>query len=227
MADQARTIRLPAHIAEAISKLARGQRQMLQDLGREPTPNESAAELDMTAEKVIEVQKYGREPISLHTLLGEDGDRKFGDLIKDSEAIQPGEALSFTLLQEQLHWVLGTPSEREAGVVSLGFGLLQLPLPTGERDQVPRQRPRRRRHPARHRAQRRELRLQPRHPQLEDPHRTLQILQPVHPQIPQRRPQRQDLTHQRGRRLRHQHLAPHSRPPPPAPRDAHPGPPGP
>jgi RNA polymerase primary sigma factor len=99
MADQARTIRLPAHIAEAISKLARGQRQMLQDLGREPTPDESAAELDMTAEKVIEVQKYGREPISLHTLLGEDGDRKFGDLIKDPEAIQPGEALSFTLLQ--------------------------------------------------------------------------------------------------------------------------------
>jgi hypothetical protein len=123
MADQARTIRLPAHIAEAISKLARGQRQMLQDLGREPTPDESAAELDMTAEKVIEVQKYGREPISLHTPLGEDGDSKFGDLIKDSEAIQPGEALSFTLLQEQLHWVLGTPSEREAGVVSMRFGL--------------------------------------------------------------------------------------------------------
>jgi RNA polymerase primary sigma factor len=123
MAEQARTIRLPAHIAEAISKLARVQRQMLQDLGREPTPEELAVELDMTPEKVIEVHKYGREPISLHTPLGEDGDSEFGDLIEDSEAIQPGEAVSFTLLQEQLHSVLGTLSEREAGVVSLRFGL--------------------------------------------------------------------------------------------------------
>jgi RNA polymerase primary sigma factor len=123
MADQARTIRLPAHMAEVISKLARVQRQMLQDLGREPTPEELAAELDMTPEKVIEVQKYGREPISLHTPLGEDGDSEFGDLIEDSEAIQPGEAVSFTLLQEQLHSVLGTLSEREAGVVSMRFGL--------------------------------------------------------------------------------------------------------
>jgi RNA polymerase primary sigma factor len=123
MADQARTIRLPAHIAEAISKLARVQRQMLQDLGREPTPEELAVELDMTPEKVIEVQKYGREPISLHIPLGEDGDSELGDLIEDSEAIQPGEAVSFTLLQEQLHSVLGTLSEREAGVVSLRFGL--------------------------------------------------------------------------------------------------------
>ncbi len=123
MADQARTIRLPAHMAEAISKLARAQRQLLQDLGREPTPEELAAELDMTAEKIVEVQKYGREPISLHTPLGEDGDSEFGDLIEDSEAIQPGEAVSFTLLQEQLHSVLGTLSEREAGVVSLRFGL--------------------------------------------------------------------------------------------------------
>jgi RNA polymerase primary sigma factor len=123
MADQARTIRLPVHVVEVLSKLARVQRQMLQDLGREPTPEELAAGLDMTPERVIEVQKYGREPISLHTPLGEDGDSEFGDLIEDSEAIQPGEAVSFTLLQEQLHSVLGTLSEREAGVVSMRFGL--------------------------------------------------------------------------------------------------------
>jgi RNA polymerase primary sigma factor len=123
MADQARTIRIPVHMVEVINKLARVQRQMLQDLGREPTPEELAAELDMTPEKVIEVQKYGREPISLSTPLGEDGDSEFGDLIEDSEAIQPGEAVSFTLLQEQLHSVLDTLSEREAGVVSMRFGL--------------------------------------------------------------------------------------------------------
>ncbi len=123
MADQARTIRIPVHMVEVINKLARVQRQMLQDLGREPTPEELAIELDMTPEKVIEVQKYGREPISLHTPLGEDGDSEFGDLIEDSEAIQPGEAVSFTLLQEQLHSVLDTLSEREAGVVSMRFGL--------------------------------------------------------------------------------------------------------
>ncbi len=124
MADQARTIRIPVHMVEVINKLARVQRQMLQDLGREPTPDELAVELDMTPEKVTEVQKYGREPISLHTPLGEDGDSEFGDLIEDSEAIQPGEAVSFTLLQEQLHSVLDTLSEREAGVVSLRFGLI-------------------------------------------------------------------------------------------------------
>ena len=123
MADQSRTIRIPVHMVEVLSTLARVQRQMLQDLGREPTPGELAAELDMTPEKVIEVQKYGREPISLHTPLGEDGDSELGDLIEDSEAIQPGEAVSFTLLQEQLHSVLGTLSEREAGVVSMRFGL--------------------------------------------------------------------------------------------------------
>ena len=123
MADQARTIRIPVHMVEVINKLARVQRQMLQDLGREPTPEELAAELDMTPEKVVEVQKYGREPISLHTPLGEDGDSEFGDLIEDSEAIQPGEAVSFTLLQEQLHSVLGTLSEQEAGVISMRFGL--------------------------------------------------------------------------------------------------------
>jgi RNA polymerase primary sigma factor len=110
-------------VSEAISTLARMQRQMLQDLGREPTPDELAVELDMTSEKLGEMQKYGREPISLHTPLGEDGDSEFGDLIEDSEAIQPGEAISFTLLQEQLHSVLGTLSEREAGVVSMRFGL--------------------------------------------------------------------------------------------------------
>ena len=123
MADQARTIRIPVHMVEAISTLARVQRQMLQDLGREPTPGELADELDLTPEKLTEVQKYGREPISLHTPLGEDSDSELGDLIEDSDAIQPGEAASFTLLQEQLHSVLGTLSEREAGVVSLRFGL--------------------------------------------------------------------------------------------------------
>ena len=123
MADQARTIRIPVHMVEVINKLARVQRQMLQDLGREPTPEELAVELDMTPEKVVEVQKYGREPISLHTPLGEDGDSEFGDLSEDSEAIVPADAVNFTLLQEQLHDVLDTLSEREAGVVSMRFGL--------------------------------------------------------------------------------------------------------
>ena len=123
MADQARTIRIPVHMVEVINKLARVQRQMLQDLGREPTPEELAKELDMTPEKVVEVQKYGREPISLATPLGEDGDSEFGDLIEDSEAVVPADAVSFTLLQEQLHSVLDTLSEREAGVVSMRFGL--------------------------------------------------------------------------------------------------------
>ncbi len=123
MADQARTIRIPVHMVEVINKLARVQRQMLQDLGREPTTQELSKELDMTEEKVIEVQKYGREPISLHTPLGEDGDSEFGDLIEDSEAVVPADAVGFTLLQEQLHQVLDTLSEREAGVVSMRFGL--------------------------------------------------------------------------------------------------------
>ncbi|MDP9800167.1 RNA polymerase primary sigma factor [Arcanobacterium wilhelmae] len=123
MADQARTIRIPVHMVEVINKLARVQRQMLQDLGREPTTEELAKELDMTEEKVVEVQKYGREPISLHTPLGEDGDSEFGDLIEDSEAVVPADAVGFTLLQEQLHQVLDTLSEREAGVVSMRFGL--------------------------------------------------------------------------------------------------------
>ena len=123
MADQARTIRIPVHMVEVINKLARVQRQMLQDLGREPTTVELAKELDMTEEKVIEVQKYGREPISLHTPLGEDGDSEFGDLIEDSEAVVPADAVGFTLLQEQLRQVLDTLSEREAGVVAMRFGL--------------------------------------------------------------------------------------------------------
>ena len=124
MADQARTIRIPVHMVEVINKLARVQRQMLQDLGREATTEELAVALELTPEKVAEVQKYGREPISLHLPLGEEGDSEFGDLIEDTEAIQPGEAVSFTLLQEQLGSVLGTLSEREAGVVSMRFGLI-------------------------------------------------------------------------------------------------------
>jgi RNA polymerase primary sigma factor len=123
MAEQSRTIRLPVHMAEATGRLARVRRQLLQDLGREPTPDELAAGLDMTPEKLIEVQKYAREPISLHAPLGEDGDSELGDLIEDSEAIQPAEAASSTLLQEQLHAVLGTLPEREADVVSMRFGL--------------------------------------------------------------------------------------------------------
>lgn len=123
MADQARTIRIPVHMVEVINKLARVQRQMLQDLGREPTPEELARELDMTPEKVVEVQKYGREPISLSTPLGEDGDSEFGDLIEDSEAIRPDEAVAQTMLQEQIMQMLHTLTEREAGVVRMRFGL--------------------------------------------------------------------------------------------------------
>jgi RNA polymerase primary sigma factor len=123
MADQARTIRIPVHMVEIINKLARARRQMIQDLGREATPEELAVALDMTPDRVIEAQKYGREPISLHTPLGEEGDSEFGDLIEDSEAVDPGEAAGFSMLQEQLHSILGTLSEREAGVVSMRFGL--------------------------------------------------------------------------------------------------------
>ncbi|MFE4470733.1 RNA polymerase sigma factor [Leifsonia sp. NPDC056824] len=123
MADQARTIRIPVHMVEVINKLARVQRQMLQDLGREPTPEELSKELDMTPEKVIEVQKYGREPISLHTPLGEDGDSEFGDLIEDTEAVVPADAVGFTMLQKQLESLLDSLSEREAGVIRMRFGL--------------------------------------------------------------------------------------------------------
>jgi RNA polymerase primary sigma factor len=123
MADQARTIRIPVHMVEVINKLARVQRQMLQDLGREPTPEELSKELDMTPEKVVEVQKYGREPISLHTPLGEDGDSEFGDLIEDTEAVVPADAVGFTMLQKQLESLLDSLSEREAGVIRMRFGL--------------------------------------------------------------------------------------------------------
>lgn len=123
MADQARTIRIPVHMVEVINKLARVQRQMLQDLGREPTPEELSHELDMTPEKVVEVQKYGREPISLHTPLGEDGDSEFGDLIEDTEAVVPADAVGFTMMQRQLESLLDSLSEREAGVIRMRFGL--------------------------------------------------------------------------------------------------------
>ena len=123
MADQARTIRVPVHMVEVNNKLSRVQRQMLQDLGREPTPDELARELDMPVEKVQEVQKYGREPISLHTPLGEDGDSEFGDLIEDTDAIAPSDAVAFSLLQEQFKQVLETLSPREAGVIKMRYGL--------------------------------------------------------------------------------------------------------
>lgn len=123
MADQARTIRIPVHMVEVINKLARVQRQLLQDLGREPTPEELAAELDMTPEKVVEVQKYGREPISLSTPLGEDGDSEFGDLIEDTEAVVPADAVGFTMLQQELERVLDSLHPREAGVIRSRFGL--------------------------------------------------------------------------------------------------------
>ena len=123
MADQARTIRVPVHMVEVINKLSRVQRQMLQDLGREPTPDELARELDMPVEKMQEVQKYGREPISLHTPLGEDGDSEFGDLIEDTDAIAPSDAVAFSLLQEQFKQVLETLSPREAGVIKMRYGL--------------------------------------------------------------------------------------------------------
>ena len=123
MADQARTIRVPVHMVEVINKLSRVQRQMLQDLGREPTPDELERELDMPVEKVQEVQKYGREPISLHTPLGEDGDSEFGDLIEDTDAIAPSDAVAFSLLQEQFRQVLETLSPREAGVIKMRYGL--------------------------------------------------------------------------------------------------------
>jgi RNA polymerase primary sigma factor len=123
MADQARTIRIPVHMVEVINKLARVQRQLLQDLGREPTPEELARELDMTPEKVVEVQKYGREPISLSTPLGEDGDSEFGDLIEDTEAIAPAEAVGYSMLQRELERILDSLHPREAGVIRSRFGL--------------------------------------------------------------------------------------------------------
>jgi RNA polymerase primary sigma factor len=123
MADQCRTIRIPVHQGELVNKLARARQQMLQELGREGTPQELAEELDITPDRVIEVQRYNRAPISLHTPAGEDGDSEFGDLIEDCEAVMPADAACFTVLQEQLHAVLATLSEREAGVVSMRYGL--------------------------------------------------------------------------------------------------------
>ncbi len=123
MADQARTIRVPVHMVEVINKLSRIQRRMLQDLGREPTTEELANELNMPIEKVEEVQKYGREPISLHTPLGEEGDSEFGDLIEDTDAISPQDAVAFSILQEEFRQVLDTLSPREAGVIKMRYGL--------------------------------------------------------------------------------------------------------
>ena len=124
MADQARTIRIPVHMVEVINKLARVQRQLLQDLGREPTPEELARELDMTPEKVVEVQKYGREPISLSTPLGEDGDSEFGDLIEDTEAVSPLEAVTAAARKRELERILSTMSEREALILRHRYGLI-------------------------------------------------------------------------------------------------------
>ncbi len=124
MADQARTIRIPVHMTEVINKLGRIQRELLQDLGREPTPAELATELDITPEKVLEVQHYAREPISLDQTIGDEGDSQLGDFIEDSQAVVAVDAVSFAMLQDQLHSVLGTLSEREANVVRLRFGLI-------------------------------------------------------------------------------------------------------
>nr|WP_232959067.1 RNA polymerase sigma factor [Corynebacterium marambiense] len=123
MADQARTIRIPVHMVEVINKLGRIQRELLQDLGREPTPEELAKEMDISEDKVLEIQQYAREPISLDQTIGDEGDSQLGDFIEDSEAVVAVDAVSFTLLQDQLQDVLQTLSEREAGVVKLRFGL--------------------------------------------------------------------------------------------------------
>ena len=137
MADQARTIRIPVHMVEVINKLGRIQRELLQDLGREPTPEELAKEMDITPEKVLEIQQYAREPISLDQTIGDEGDSQLGDFIEDSEAVVAVDAVSFTLLQDQLQSVLETLSEREAGVVRLRFGLTDgQPRTLDEIDQV-------------------------------------------------------------------------------------------
>ena len=137
MADQARTIRIPVHMVEVINKLGRIQRELLQDLGREPTPEELAKEMDITPEKVLEIQQYAREPISLDQTIGDEGDSQLGDFIEDSEAVVAVDAVSFTLLQDQLRSVLDTLSEREAGVVRLRFGLTDgLPRTLDEIGQV-------------------------------------------------------------------------------------------
>src|SRR4026208_327508 len=123
MADQSRTIRVPVHMVEVINKVSRAQRTLSIDLGRAPTPAELAKDLDVTVEKLEEVQPFGREPISLHTPLGEDGGSEFGDLIEDTEAVVPADAVGFTMLQKQLESLLDSLSEREAGVIRMRFGL--------------------------------------------------------------------------------------------------------
>jgi RNA polymerase primary sigma factor len=123
MADQARTIRIPVHMVELINKVARVERQLQIELGREPTPEEIASQVELTPERVVEVQAYSREPISLSTPLGEEGDSEFGDLIEDTEAVSPADAVSFTLMQQQLRDLLGELSEREAGVITMRYGL--------------------------------------------------------------------------------------------------------
>jgi RNA polymerase primary sigma factor len=123
MADQARTIRIPVHMVEQINKLTRVQRQMLQDLGREPTADELAKELDMTPDKVVEIQGYAREPVSLEQNVGDEGDSQLGDFIEDADAPIAAEVVSFGLLQRELDSVLKTLPEREAAVVALRFGL--------------------------------------------------------------------------------------------------------
>jgi RNA polymerase primary sigma factor len=136
MADQARTIRIPVHLVEVINKLGRVQRELLQDLGREPTPEELATELDITPEKVLEIQQYAREPISLDQTIGEEGDSALGEFIEDSEAVVAVDGVLFTLLQDQLRSVLATLSEREAGIVRLRFGLDGQPRTLDEIGQV-------------------------------------------------------------------------------------------
>jgi RNA polymerase primary sigma factor len=124
IADQARTIRIPVHMVETINKLVRVQRQLLQDLGREPTPDEIGKVMGISAEKVREIQKVSQEPVSLETPIGEEEDSHLGDFIEDSEAVVPVDAASFILLQEQLEGVLHTLSEREKKVIQLRFGLV-------------------------------------------------------------------------------------------------------
>jgi RNA polymerase primary sigma factor len=123
MADQARTIRIPVHMVEQINKLSRLQRELLQSLGREATPEELAQELDLTVDRVLEVQGYAREPISLQTIIGDDADSNLGDFIEDADAPVAVDVVSYALMQEQLQGVLRTLTEREAAVVKLRFGL--------------------------------------------------------------------------------------------------------
>ncbi|GGS66006.1 hypothetical protein GCM10010156_26220 [Planobispora rosea] len=123
VADQARTIRVPVHMVELINRLTRARRELLADLGREPTAEELARALDLTPAKVAEIQGYDREPVSLHTPLGTEGDGEFGDLIEDTGAVTPDDAVAADLLRDHLRSVLDTLTEREAGVVAFRFGL--------------------------------------------------------------------------------------------------------